>query len=68
MPSHDVMPNMELFQPTQVEDALSLADRFAERGWLVGERFAPFPPKKFFGFFIFFESLDLKFRINLFTI
>jgi xanthine dehydrogenase YagS FAD-binding subunit len=30
------MPNMELFQPTQVEDALSLADRFAERGWLVG--------------------------------
>lgn len=36
MPSHDVMPNMELFQPTQVEDALSLADRFAERGWLVG--------------------------------
>lgn len=36
MPSHDVMPNMELFQPTQVEDALSLADRFAEKGWLVG--------------------------------
>ena len=36
MPSHDVMPNMELFQPTQVEDALSLADRFADRGWLVG--------------------------------
>ena len=36
MPSHDVMPNMELFQPTQVEDALALADRFAERGWLVG--------------------------------
>jgi len=36
MPSHDVMPNMELFQPTQVEDALSLADSFAERGWLVG--------------------------------
>ena len=36
MPSHDVMPNMELFQPTQVEDALSLADRFAERGGLVG--------------------------------
>ena len=36
MPSHDVMPNMELFQPTQVEDALALADRYAERGWLVG--------------------------------
>jgi len=36
MPSHDVMPNMELHQPVQVEDALSLADRYAERGWLVG--------------------------------
>lgn len=36
MPSHDVMPNMELYQPTQVEDALGLANQFAERGWLVG--------------------------------
>ncbi len=36
MPSHDVMPNMELYQPVQVEDALAIADRFAERGWLVG--------------------------------
>jgi len=36
MPSPDVMPNMELHQPVQVEDALSLADRYAERGWLVG--------------------------------
>jgi len=36
MPSHDVMPNMELYQPTQVEDALAIADRLAERGWLVG--------------------------------
>ena len=36
MPSHDVMPNMELYQPVQVEDALALADRLAERGWLVG--------------------------------
>ncbi|MEX0619297.1 MAG: xanthine dehydrogenase family protein subunit M [Pseudohongiellaceae bacterium] len=36
MPSYDVMPNMELYQPVQVEDALALADRFAERGWLVG--------------------------------
>lgn len=36
MPSHDVMPNMELYQPVQVEDALEIADRYAERGWLVG--------------------------------
>ena len=36
MPSHDVMPNMELYQPTQVEDALDIADRLAERAWLVG--------------------------------
>lgn len=36
MPSHDVMPNMELYQPIQVEDALAIADRLADRGWLVG--------------------------------
>lgn len=36
MPSHDVMPNMELYQPVQVEDALAIAGRLAERGWLVG--------------------------------
>ena len=36
MPSHDVMPNMELYQPIQVEDALEIANRYAERGWLVG--------------------------------
>ncbi|MFK7863125.1 MAG: xanthine dehydrogenase family protein subunit M [Pseudohongiellaceae bacterium] len=36
MPSHDVMPNMELYQPVQVEDALAIADRLAGRGWLVG--------------------------------
>ncbi|MGI9249706.1 MAG: FAD binding domain-containing protein [Pseudohongiellaceae bacterium] len=36
MPSHDVMPNMELHQPVQVEYALAIADRYAERGWLVG--------------------------------
>lgn len=36
MPSHDVMPNMDLYQPVQVEDALAIADRLAERGWLVG--------------------------------
>jgi xanthine dehydrogenase YagS FAD-binding subunit len=30
------MPNMELYQPIQVEDALEIADRLADRGWLVG--------------------------------
>ncbi len=36
MPSHDVMPNMELYQPAVLDDALALADRFSDRGWLVG--------------------------------
>ena len=36
MPSYDVMPNMELYQPVQVEDALDIASRYADRGWLVG--------------------------------
>ena len=27
---------MELYQPMQVEDALEIANRYAERGWLVG--------------------------------
>ncbi len=36
MPSHDVMPNMALYQPVQVEDALAIADRLTDRGWLVG--------------------------------
>jgi xanthine dehydrogenase YagS FAD-binding subunit len=30
------MPNMELYQPVQVEDALDIASRYADRGWLVG--------------------------------
>ena len=36
MPSYDVMPNMELYQPLQVEDALDIAARYGARGWLVG--------------------------------
>ena len=36
MPSHDVMPNMELYQPVMLDDALEIADRLGERGWLVG--------------------------------
>jgi len=30
------MPNMELYQPVQVDDALEIASRYADRGWLVG--------------------------------
>ena len=34
MPSHDVMPNMELYQPVQVEDALGLLTASPkEAGW-----------------------------------
>ena len=33
MPSHDVMPNMELYQPVQVEDALAIDDPHAESAW-----------------------------------
>ena len=36
MPSHDVMPNMELYQPVVLEDALVIAERLGDRGWLVG--------------------------------
>jgi xanthine dehydrogenase YagS FAD-binding subunit len=36
MPSYDNMPAMELYQPVQIQDALDLASRLAERGWLVG--------------------------------
>ena len=34
----------------------------------ISDRFAPFPPKIFFGNFIFFVSLDLKLKTNFFTI
>ena len=36
MPSHDVMPNMELYQPAMLEDAITIAERLGDRGWLVG--------------------------------
>ena len=36
MPAFDNMPDMELYQPVQIDDALALAARLAERGWLVG--------------------------------
>ncbi len=36
MPSYDNMPAMELYQPVQIQDALEIATRLADRGWLVG--------------------------------
>lgn len=36
MPSYDVMPEMNLYQPVSVADAVSLAAQLADRGWLVG--------------------------------
>ena len=36
MSSHDNMPEMSLYQPVRVEDAIGIASQFAERGWLVG--------------------------------
>ncbi len=36
MSSHDLMPDMDLYQPLQVEDAISLAARLGDRGWLLG--------------------------------
>ena len=36
MASHDVMPDMQLFQPADVDDALNLADRYGDNGWILG--------------------------------
>lgn len=36
MSSNDVMPEMNLYQPVSVEDAVGIAGQLAERGWLVG--------------------------------
>lgn len=36
MPSYDVMPDVALYQPAAVADALDLADRYGEDGWLLG--------------------------------
>jgi len=36
MASFDVMPDMQLYQPAELEDALNLADRYAADGWLLG--------------------------------
>jgi xanthine dehydrogenase YagS FAD-binding subunit len=36
MPSFDVMPDVQLYQPAELDDALNLADRYADNGWLLG--------------------------------
>ena len=36
MASFDVMPDVQLYQPAELDDALSLADRYADDGWLLG--------------------------------
>lgn len=36
MASFDVMPHVELYKPSELDDALALADRLGERGWLLG--------------------------------
>jgi xanthine dehydrogenase YagS FAD-binding subunit len=36
MASYDVMPDVQLFQPANIDDALSLADRYGRDGWLLG--------------------------------
>jgi xanthine dehydrogenase YagS FAD-binding subunit len=36
MASFDVMPDVQLYQPAELDDALSLADRHAADGWLLG--------------------------------
>ena len=36
MPSYDVMPDVELYQPAEVDDALSLAEQYKADGWILG--------------------------------
>ena len=36
MASFDVMPDVQLYQPAELGDALNLADRYAGDGWLLG--------------------------------
>lgn len=36
MPSYDVMPDVQLYQPSEVEDALNLAERYGTDGWMLG--------------------------------
>ncbi|MCI0516261.1 MAG: FAD binding domain-containing protein, partial [Woeseiaceae bacterium] len=36
MASYDVMPDVQLFQPASIDDALNLADRYGRDGWVLG--------------------------------
>jgi xanthine dehydrogenase YagS FAD-binding subunit len=36
MASYDVMPDVQLYQPANIDDALNLADRFGRDGWILG--------------------------------
>ena len=36
MASFDVMPEVQLYQPVELGDALNLADELGEDGWLLG--------------------------------
>lgn len=36
MASYDVMPDVHLYQPVAIDDALQLADRFGRDGWILG--------------------------------
>jgi xanthine dehydrogenase YagS FAD-binding subunit len=36
MASYDVMPDTQLYQPADVDDALKLADRYSTDGWILG--------------------------------
>lgn len=36
MASYDVMPNVQLYQPAELDDALSLAGQLGDEGWLLG--------------------------------
>ncbi|MDH4049392.1 MAG: xanthine dehydrogenase family protein subunit M [Gammaproteobacteria bacterium] len=36
MASYDVMPDVQLYQPAEMDDALELADRFGRDGWILG--------------------------------
>jgi len=36
MASFDVMPDVQLYQPVELDDALSLAERYGDGGWVLG--------------------------------
>ncbi|NOX68593.1 MAG: xanthine dehydrogenase family protein subunit M [Gammaproteobacteria bacterium] len=36
MPSYDVMPDVPLFQPAEIGDALNLVEQFGKGGWVLG--------------------------------